>query len=76
MSFIRVYRQHATADPDKAWLWVVTIDQQRVASGHEADGPEGARPAVRAAEKAWAEHKARAGKSRPRLRPMSGRLGG
>ena len=65
MSFIRVYRQHATADPDRAWLWIVTIDQQRVASGHEADGPEGARPAVRAAEKAWAEHKARAGKSAP-----------
>ncbi len=41
MGFIRVYRQHATADPDKAWLWIATIDQQRVASGHEADGPEG-----------------------------------
>ena len=65
LSFVRVYRQHATADPDRAWLWVVTIDQQRLASGHEADGPEGVRPAVRAAEKAWAEHRARVGKSAP-----------
>ena len=61
-SFIRVYRQHATSDPAKAWAWMVTIDQQRVASGHEADGPEGARPAVRAAERAWAEWTARGGR--------------
>jgi hypothetical protein len=59
-SFIRVYRQKAISDPAKAWLWIVTIRGERVASGHEADGPDGARAAVRAAEKAWAEWKARA----------------
>jgi hypothetical protein len=59
-SFIRVYRQKATSDPARAWLWIVTMRGERVASGHEADGPEGARPAVRAAEKAWAEWKGRA----------------
>jgi hypothetical protein len=47
----------ATIDVDsgEAWLWTVTIGGERVASGYEADGPEGARPGVRAAEKAWAE---------------------
>ena len=64
MSFIRVYRQHATADPDKAWLWIVTIDQQRIASGTRQTG-RSARPAVRSAEKASAKHKARTGKSAP-----------
>ena len=73
MSFIRVYRQHATADPDRAWLWVVTIDQQRVASGHEADGPEGcsASRARRRDGMGGAQGKGR--DERPWLRPMSGR---
>jgi hypothetical protein len=53
LSFIRVYRQKATSDPAKAWLWIVTMRGELVASGHEADGPERARPAVRAAENAW-----------------------
>ena len=76
MSFIRVYRQHATADPDRAWLWMVTIDQQRVPSGHAADGPEDARPAVRAGREGMgAAQGQRPGKS-PRLRPMSGRPAG
>jgi hypothetical protein len=49
-SFIRVYRQKAISDPAKAWLWIVTIRGERVASGHEADGPDGARAAVRGRE--------------------------
>jgi hypothetical protein len=65
-SFARVYRQKGTPDPDKAWYWTVSIDERRIASGHTADGPEGARPAVRAAETAWRDYRdSRSGADRP-----------
>lgn len=59
LSFVRVYRQKATPDPAKTWFWVASIDERRIASGHEPDNPEGARLAVRAAERAWRDYKAK-----------------
>jgi len=77
LSFARVYRQTATPDPARTWAWFVTIDQERVASGHERDGAEEegrgpasrARPAVRAAERAWEETKERLANARVRNVP-------
>ena len=51
-----VRRDRASADASQAWHWTVSIDQQRIATGYTADGP---RLAVREAEKAWAEWKAK-----------------
>ena len=64
-SFIRLYRQKATPDPERAWYWIVTIRGERVASGHEPDFSRRAPPVVRAAEKAWAEWKAKADSQSP-----------
>ena len=51
-----VRRDRASSDASQAWHWTVSIDQQRIATGYTADGP---RLAVREAEKAWAEWKAK-----------------
>ena len=49
-----VRRNRGSLDTQESWHWTVSINDRRVASGYTADGP---RPAVRAAEKAWATYK-------------------
>ena len=49
-----VRRDKGIADPKRAWRWSVSVGDEPIATGHTAEGP---RPAVRAAEEAWADWK-------------------
>ena len=51
-----VRRNRGSSNPTEAWHWTVSSDEQRIGWGYTAEGP---RVAIREAEKAWAEWKAR-----------------